>query len=435
MIWNNNTKRPQTDNTNGNNIPFKLQKGLDIPNNKTKLGVVREFGREISTISITNNINKQRNKSNKGVRKNFTKAEVPLYNLRPRTVSNNSFNIGVPQQGHVNSSFNNENNNTMNLESTNDRMDVDTFPNVTTAPYVGGKIPIANYNKNKINLIFPIKKNIPLFNHIDCNKDKSVFNPPVLTDPQICYDYAHDIYNHLKATETIFQPQDYMQRQKDINEKMRAILIDWIVDVHLKFKLVPETLFLTVNIIDRYLEKNVINRSKLQLVGVAGLFIACKYEEIYPPELKDFVYVTDKAYSKNEILIMENDILNCLGFNITTPSSLRFLELYFEILGIKFEEKLFFFSRYILELVLCDYRMLKYSTSLLAATSLFIANRIYKVLDNSKINSLTGYTDEKLKEYGKDICILLDNAEVSHLKAIKTKFSSEKFLEVARWNK
>lgn len=83
---------------------------------------------------------------------------------------------------------------------------------------------------------------------------------------------------------------------------MRSILVDWLIDVHLKFKLQSETLYLTINLIDRYLAKNTILRNKLQLVGVSCLFIASKYEEIYAPELKDFVYVCDNAYTKEEIL-------------------------------------------------------------------------------------------------------------------------------------
>ena len=83
---------------------------------------------------------------------------------------------------------------------------------------------------------------------------------------------------------------------------MRAILIDWLVEVHLKFKLLQETLFLTINIIDRFLERVTLSKSKLQLLGVTALFIASKYEEIYPPELKDFIYITDRAYSKEELL-------------------------------------------------------------------------------------------------------------------------------------
>jgi len=86
-----------------------------------------------------------------------------------------------------------------------------------------------------------------------------------------------------------------MKNQSDINEKMRSILIDWLVEVHLKFKLFPETLFLTVNVIDKYLSLVDVHRTKLQLVGVSSMLIACKYEEIYPPEVRDFVYITDKA--------------------------------------------------------------------------------------------------------------------------------------------
>ena len=88
---------------------------------------------------------------------------------------------------------------------------------------------------------------------------------------------------------------EYMSSQPYINERMRTILVDWLVEVHLKFKMVPETLYLTVHIIDRFLEDNRVRRSKLQLVGVAALLVASKYEEIYPPELRDLVYITDKV--------------------------------------------------------------------------------------------------------------------------------------------
>lgn len=118
----------------------------------------------------------------------------------------------------------------------------------------------------------------------------------------------------------------YMENQKDINEKMRAILVDWIIEVHMKFKLMPETLYLTINIIDRYLEKVQVERHRLQLVGVTSMLIASKYEEIYSPEIKDFIYITDNAYSKEDLLNMEYDILSKLGFSLTFPSQYRLLE-------------------------------------------------------------------------------------------------------------
>lgn len=79
-----------------------------------------------------------------------------------------------------------------------------------------------------------------------------------------CNEYAEDIHNYMKSIEASTVPKaSYMKGQTDINESMRAILVDWLVDVHLKFKLLPETLFLTVNLIDRYLSLKQIPRTKL----------------------------------------------------------------------------------------------------------------------------------------------------------------------------
>ena len=131
--------------------------------------------------------------------------------------------------------------------------------------------------------------------------------------PEEVAPYAKEIFKNLRNNEGRFLPKaGYMAQQSDINEKMRAILIDWLVDVHLKFKLINETLFLTVNLIDRYLAEAQVSRQKLQLVGITALFTACKYEEIYPPDLKDFVYVTDKAYTKKQIIQMEEKMLKVL---------------------------------------------------------------------------------------------------------------------------
>lgn len=90
----------------------------------------------------------------------------------------------------------------------------------------------------------------------------------------------------------------YMTQQADINERMRSILVDWLVDVHLKFKLRTETLFLTVHVIDRYLAKEQTTRNKLQLVGCTAMLVAAKYEEIYAPEVRDFVYISDKVRTR-----------------------------------------------------------------------------------------------------------------------------------------
>jgi Cyclin, N-terminal domain len=123
-------------------------------------------------------------------------------------------------------------------------------------------------------------------------------------DPLCATAYVADMYSYYREKETSTTPSpNFMDFQTHMNEAMRAILVDWLVEVHLKFKLVPETLYLTINLIDRYLEQEQVVRPKIQLVGVTCLLIASKYEEIYPPELRDLVYICDKAYDKNDVRV------------------------------------------------------------------------------------------------------------------------------------
>jgi cyclin B len=222
-----------------------------------------------------------------------------------------------------------------------------------------------------------------------------------------------------------------MKNQTDINEKMRAILVDWLIDVHIKFKLLPETLFLTVNITDRFIERNVIARQKLQLVGVAAMLIACKYEEIYPPEIKDFVYVTDKAYSKEDVLDMEGKILSCLHFQLTVTSSLRFLERYSKLINM--DQKYYNLCRYMLELCLVEYKMLRHTPSLLASAAIYISNRIAKKDGwNDCLTRNAKLEENVVKVCAKEVLGILQAQETSQLQAIKRKFSSSKFNEVSK---
>merc|ERR1712232_707801 len=119
-------------------------------------------------------------------------------------------------------------------------------------------------------------------------------------------EYMSDIFENLRVSEVIHMASPaFLDGQTQVNSKMRGILVDWLVDVHRKYKLQATTLFLGISLLDRFLEKKDTQRKHLQLVGVASLFIAAKYEEVYPPQITDFVYVTDKAYSKNDIIGME----------------------------------------------------------------------------------------------------------------------------------
>merc|ERR1740130_2003582 len=150
-----------------------------------------------------------------------------------------------------------------------------------------------------------------------------------------------------------------MDLQPDLNAKMRAILVDWLVEVAMKYKLKSETLFSAVSIVDRYLEKRQVPRKKLQLVGVTGMLIAAKFEEIYPPEIRDFVYITDKAYTKEEVLGMEVNMLTALEFQVNCPTVAHFFERYERINRCSDAHR--HLLQYVLELTLPDVKMLRYS--------------------------------------------------------------------------
>ena len=165
----------------------------------------------------------------------------------------------------------------------------------------------------------------------------------------------------------------YMGAQADINDKMRAILVDWLVEVHLKFKLMPETLFLTVNLIDRYLAVAPVTRKNLQLVGVTAMLLASKYEEIWAPEVRDFVYISDKAYTREQILACEKGMLNTLGFHLTVPTPFQFLTRLSKAAGA--DKQMAHLAQFYMELALPDYACLRYKSSEIAAAALYCAIR------------------------------------------------------------
>ncbi|OVA05721.1 Cyclin [Macleaya cordata] len=200
-------------------------------------------------------------------------------------------------------------------------------------------------------------------------------------DPQFCATIACDIYKNLRASENKKRPStDFMEGvQKDINPSMRSILVDWLVEVAEEYRLVPDTLYLTVNYIDRYLSGNVMNRQRLQLLGVACMMIAAKYEEICAPQVEEFCYITDNTYFKEEVLQMESNVLNYLKFEMTAPTAKCFLRRFVQVAQGSNEIPsllLECLANYVAELSLLEYGMLCYSPSLIAASAIFLARFI-----------------------------------------------------------
>ena len=267
------------------------------------------------------------------------------------------------------------------------------------------------------------------------------FNSIKQNDPQINNEYLLEMYcnllNEEKELKNLF---GYMENQPDINEKMRAMLIDWIIDVHFKFKLKSDTLFLTVWLIDRYLSEKQMKRGRLQLLGVTSMLISCKYEEIYSPEVFDFVYITESSYEKKDIINLEFEMLKMLEFNVTIPTSNNFYEIISSLLNFNTQE--FYLGKYLLELFLLDYRSLKYKPSEIANTVCYIIfryrnNNDIPLLEEGANDFIINYRNNAMAYrqcYG-DISFLLENLESTQLLSVKKKYMTSACHRVGRVKK
>ena len=296
------------------------------------------------------------------------------------------------------------------------------------------KRAVSNININRINQInstinlnedndIEMKIENISYHEIKPKKEKKI-------DVQNADEYFEDICQELFSNEDkyLVDPK-YMSNQSDINHRMRAILIDWLIDVHLKYKLVPQTMYIAVNLIDRYLEKNETNRAKLQLVGVTAMFIACKYEEIYPPDLKDFVYITDGAYVKQDVLDMEYKMLKSLEFNITFPTQWSIFEIYKKKLDL--DDKTFKLAWFLMELCLIDYKILKFKMSYIAASAILIAIKTLGIYRND-FSSVIGIDENQLEECCKEIYNYYVYNSTHNLQAIRKKFAMTRYNEVSK---
>jgi G2/mitotic-specific cyclin-B3 len=153
--------------------------------------------------------------------------------------------------------------------------------------------------------------------------DKSQLND-VFSEPN----YARDIFAFYKQKEMQYLTKKYLHTQNDLTKSMRAVLIDWLVEIQESFELNHETLYLAIKIIDQYLMQKKISRSDFQLLGATAMLIAAKYDERLPPACDDFLYICDDAYDKRNLILMEMEVLATLDFCIGFPLSYRFLRRY-----------------------------------------------------------------------------------------------------------
>jgi G2/mitotic-specific cyclin 2 len=166
----------------------------------------------------------------------------------------------------------------------------------------------------------------------------------------------------------------YMKTQVHLEWRMRGILVDWLIEVHARFRLLPETLFLCVNLLDRFLSARPISVDKLQLVGITALLVASKYEEIMAPSLDNFRYVADGGYTEQEILKAERYLLSIVNFDMSYPNPMNFLRRISK--ADDYDVVTRTISKYLVEIGLVDDRFLKYTPSVVAAAAMYLSRRM-----------------------------------------------------------
>ncbi|XP_052010368.1 cyclin-A2-like isoform X1 [Xyrauchen texanus] len=245
-------------------------------------------------------------------------------------------------------------------------------------------------------------------------------------------EYSVEIHTHLREMELKSKPKGgYMKKQPDITNSMRAILVDWLVEVGEEYKLQNETLYLAVNYIDRFLSSMSVLRGKLQLVGTAAMLLASKFEEIYPPEVAEFVYITDDTYTKKQVLRMEHLVLTVLSFDLAAPTINQFLTQYFlqQPVSSKVESLSMFLGE--LSLIDCD-PFLKYLPSQTAAAAFILANHTLAGGSWSKaLVEMTGYTLKDLMPCVQDLHQTYLGAAQHTQQSVREKYKGSKYHEVS----
>uniref|UniRef100_A0A7M4EBY0 Cyclin A1 n=1 Tax=Crocodylus porosus TaxID=8502 RepID=A0A7M4EBY0_CROPO len=252
------------------------------------------------------------------------------------------------------------------------------------------------------------------------------------TDVMNVGEYAEDIHQYLREAEVRYRPKPcYMRKQPDITAGMRAILVDWLVEVGEEYKLRTETLYLAVNFLDRFLSCMSVLRGKLQLVGTAAVLLAAKYEEIYPPEVDEFVYITDDTYTKRQLLRMEHLLLKVLAFDLTVPTINQFLLQYLQRHGVCIKTENF--ARYVAELSLLEIDpFLKYLPSQTAAAAYCLANyTVNRHLWPETLAAFTGYSLSEIVPCLSDLHKACLDAPHRQQQAIREKYKLSKYMHVS----
>mmetsp|Transcript_46639 Transcript_46639/g.149834 ORF Transcript_46639/g.149834 Transcript_46639/m.149834 type:complete len:378 (-) Transcript_46639:63-1196(-) len=251
-------------------------------------------------------------------------------------------------------------------------------------------------------------------------------------DVQKVSEYASEIHERLFEDEAKLRPRpNYMESQPEVSSKMRGILLDWLVEVHQKYRLRPETLFLAQYLIDRYLSVRTILRKRLQLLGVTCTFIAAKFEEINPPKASDFAYITNNTYTKDDILKLECVVLSALDFDIVVPTPAHFFDRLVRASG--GDSVHTSLVQYLLELAITDIKLIRHAPSRMVSAAILLSNELLRrgPVWPAAMEHHSHYRESDLRTCANELRVLWEGAATSSLQAVRRKFQLEFYCKVA----
>ncbi|KAJ4141275.1 B-type cyclin [Fusarium equiseti] len=251
-----------------------------------------------------------------------------------------------------------------------------------------------------------------------------------LWDVSMVAEYGDEIFEYMRELEIKMLPNaHYMENQTEIQWSMRAVLMDWLVQVHNRFSLLPETLFLTVNYIDRFLSQKIVSIGKLQLVGATAILVASKYEEINCPSLGEIVYMVDNGYTAEEVLKAERFMLSMLSFELGWPGPMSFLRRVSKADDYDLETRTL--AKYFLELTIMDERFVASPPSFLAAGAHCLSRLILKKGDWTKQHVYySGYTWSQLRSLVTMMIECCDRPHLHHA-AVFDKYTDRRYKEAS----
>ncbi|VBB27399.1 unnamed protein product [Acanthocheilonema viteae] len=195
----------------------------------------------------------------------------------------------------------------------------------------------------------------------------------VRTDPV----YDMDIYVYMRYRELKLCPSgEFLEFQEEICGEVRRLLVEWICDSAREFNLSTESLHMAVSIVDRVLNTLQCPREKLQLLGAVALLLASKFEEIYPPEMKEFARITAYTFHEKEIIRMERIVFARVAYQLLAPTSWWFASRLVRMAHVP--RIIYCMMRYLLELALLDHTFLDFRPSVIGAASFFLSNVIFR---------------------------------------------------------